>query len=205
MTPDHLDDDTWERLATGELPADDRARAMAHLVGCPRCARAWRVTRIIAREAATFDPGVPVAAPTERSDGVATAPRMRIRRGLWISGGAALAAAAALLLWVRSERGPQAVDGDAMRGGQPAAVELIAPAPGPETRLAWRPVAAARHYVVVVFSADGRLVWRDDRVTTVELTVAPPLPAGRYLWQVEAWADGRRIATSTPSGFAVTP
>ena len=197
MSPDHPSDDTWERLATGELDAATRAGVLAHVVGCPACTRTWRVLRTIAREARAFDPGVPAAAPTERPD--------RVRRALWIGGGVAVAVAAALLLWIRFDRPPPAAEQVALRGGDDARIEVRSPSPGPSPRLAWRPVAAAEHYTVAVFSAEGRPLWRRDRLTSAEVTVEPPLPAGSYLWQVEAWRGGRRIASSAPAPLAVAP
>ncbi len=209
--PDHA---TWERLATGELAAGDRAACLSHIVGCARCARTWRALRFIAREAASFDPDVPAeaAAETPIDEDVTSQPvvparrQTRLRPALLLGGGIALAAAVALLIWMpgTEHRGGETVDHGALRGGDGARVELLAPAPG-ELDLGWRAFPGAEHYVVEVFTRDGRPAWRRDAVTTTTLRVESGLAPGAYRWQVEAWASGRRLAVSVPAHLTIAP
>lgn len=199
MTAEHPTDDTWERLATGELDDAARREVMAHVVGCAQCARTWRVVKHVAREARAFDPGVPATAPDEGS-GTHAAPFRRTRRALFVGGGVALAAAAALLLWMHSGSHRAQDDATGMRGGEAAAVQLGRAA---ANRLAWEPVAGAQRYRVEVFGLDGVLVWSADGVAGTSIAVEPPLPRGDYRWLVEAWSDGRRLGASRPGRFAV--
>lgn len=200
MTPEHPTDDTWERLATGELAPDERERVMAHVMTCATCTRAWRVVRQIARAARDFDPGVPATAPNDASDRHVVGLR-RTRRALVIAGGAALAAAAALILGLRFGAPREAIDVDhaGVRGDRALAIELGALSP---SELAWSAIPGAAHYRVEIFTFDGKPVLSRDTSTTT-FTFAPPLPAGEYRVQVEAWAGGSRIAVSPPGRFTV--
>jgi hypothetical protein len=204
LDPTHPTHDTWELLATGELAAAERKLVMAHVVGCPACARTWRVVKDIAREARSFDPGVPATAPDE--PGAQIVPLRRVRRALFAGGVAALVAAAVLLLWVRGgSMVPDSPAGDPglVRGGSGEQEVVLVTAAG--ARLAWRPVQNAQHYRVEVFSRDGALVWSRDEITATTVDVAPPLPPADYRWHVEAWVGGSRIAVSRPARFTVAP
>ena len=142
---------------------------------------------------------------------------MRLRRPSrssrtgWI-GLAAAAALAVVVLGPRLAREPSVTTprlrGDSLPG---AALVLVAPADGAELRepprLAWRPVAGAAAYRVLLSRADGDSVWAE---TTRDTTATPPAAAldpspEPYYWYVDALlADGRSVG-GTPHRFRLGP
>jgi hypothetical protein len=207
---DHPSDDTWERYATGALDGAERDELHAHVVACARCARTWKVMRHVAREAHDFDAEAPVPAPPLRDDAVVIpfpVPLRAMRRALYAIGGVAFAAAAVMIAWIALGRGSLAESYEpyngTLRGDAPATpgIELAA---GTAARVAWQPVAGADRYAITLFTFDGRVLWTRE-VTAAVLEIAPPLAAGRYRWQVEAWTGGRRIASSAPALLVADP
>jgi hypothetical protein len=185
---EHLDAQTWERLAMGELAQDERDRALRHATSCKQCARVLKGLLLLERGAREI-PGARPAAPA--------------RRRWLVAGGAALAAAAALAIWLGTRPPKPATQ---MRGPDDERVELIAPrgdvAGAPE--LSWQPVEGAGDYRVEVFTEDGRPLWQRD-------VAAPPLawPAGTsaapgvYRWRVTARKAGAAIAVSRLEAFRI--
>lgn len=191
-----IDDDTWERLAMGELSAAERARVLGHVTGCRECAAIYRGLARLEADARAAGLG----APPPSVDAVAAAVREPTARRWgprpWLAGAmVGLAAAAVVLLWVRA-RSPEELEPGHRRGAGRAEVVLLAPAGAPPT-LAWQPVAGAVGYRVSVFTADGRPV-------LVREVTAPPLvwpaevaaPAGELRWKVEALGREGPLGTS---------
>ena len=82
----HLDDATWERLASGELGAGARTAAFDHIVACGECARIWKGLERLREDA--------------EADGL-IAPQMPVARRVWMrSPIVGLAIAASLILAV---------------------------------------------------------------------------------------------------------
>lgn len=180
----HLDETTWERLALDELAPEDRQRALAHVVSCPRCTTVWKSVLALEREARAFDPSGPpprVLAPRSRR---------------WLAGGVAVALAAAAVLAIVLVRRPHD-EGRVLRGSG-ATLEVASPRGevGRPVRFAWTPVAGADRYRLELFSGPGELAWS----TTV--TDGPyEVPAGVELGQarfarVTALAGDRPITSS---------
>lgn len=205
----HPSEDTWERLATGELDEAARTEAMRHVVSCPRCARAWRALRHVAREARAFDPAVPAAAPHDDTGPRARVDRRRdrIRRALLLGGTIALAAAVVLFIVLprRGDDADKTGGGGGLRGGGDARVELVEPPGAAPWKLTWRAFPGAERYVVEVFSGDGRRVWKGETSSATEIVVEPAPAPGTYRWQVEAWSAGRRLSASAPGRLVVGP
>ncbi|MEO8700484.1 MAG: hypothetical protein ABI867_10590 [Kofleriaceae bacterium] len=184
----HLDDTTFERLAMRELDGAARAQALAHITGCPRCAAIQRTLLDVeagAREARLA--GVPVTRPR--------------RAWLWTAG-AAVAAAAVLVVWFA--RRPTEIP--VVRGGS-AAIVLAAPSGDVHApvELTWEPTGATG-YRASVFDADGRVVWtRDVAAPPVRWPAEVPATAASYRWKVEA-LDGSAVVEESPLGaFRIVP
>ena len=72
----HLDDDTWERLACGELDESERLLAIEHVTSCEECDRIYRALDVLSKEARAIHPDLPSLAPLldETSDAAASFP-----------------------------------------------------------------------------------------------------------------------------------
>ena len=189
---EHVAEDTWEKLATGELDPAARAEALRHLVGCPRCRTIHRAVRALGDGA--------------RAQGLVPPPRRSRIRAWTLGAGVAAAAVAAVtviaVISIRDADRPERT----MRGDGSAA-EIVISRPGrirAGDAIAWSAVAGATGYRVDVFSDDGRPVW--DGRTTVPTVACPVLAAGAYRVRVEAIAaDGTRAATSPLVAIEVAP
>ena|SRR5579872_1720137 len=174
--PPHVDDETFERYACGELNAVDRARVEAHAAECPDCARVLRGLTMLAREAARFDTSVARPARSWPSWGIP----------------AAIAAALAIvvlapMMWTTLRNRSNA---SVAREASPDVIQAIAPrgrvAAGSIT-FAWHGWDGATRYEVRLFEADGALVWfgsTDD--TSIPLPPEIKLAPRRYYWQIRA-------------------
>ncbi len=193
----HPDDADWERFATGSIGDAQRMEIVDHALACPQCRPLLRTLGELRKQAFAADPRL-----AER--------RVPARLPLWIG----LAAAVLVLVaWPARwpPRGPATpAGGDAeLRSGRGAApVETLAPlgsARRPLAAFSWRPVAGADAYRVRLFSVDGRLIWESPRVaspaTAVTLGPEVALPAGSFVWSVEAERDGDVVATSRLATF----
>ena len=170
----------------GTLLPVERARFETHLADCEPCAAELVAVMRLRR------------------------PSRSSRTG-WI-GLAAAAAIAVVLLGPRLAREPL-VTTPPLRGDSllATALVLIAPSDGAELReppvLAWRPVAGAAAYRVLVSRSDGDSVWAE---TTRDTTATPPRAALEtspepYYWYVDALlADGRSVG-GAPHQFLLGP
>ncbi len=195
---DHLDDETWIRVASGRTTAEERARAVAHIARCPECMHLFRALRSA--------PDVEPVAHGRR----AAAPRS------WLAAAASLAAVA--LAWLaigappappRETAGLAANALDPLRSaGSETGPALVSPSgrvSGPVV-FEWRPLPGALGYRVAIYRATSDTLWTSPSVTTTRLAWPDHLPTstGRYYWQViAAMPGGERV--SRLKVFDLTP
>ena len=173
--PAHVDDETFERYACGELSQEDRARVEAHAAGCAECERVLRGLAMLRHEASRFDTGAPGR-------------RWASRRSVALAIAAALTVAVASpLVWMALHNRNGA---SVAREATPDAIETTAPEGTIRRvpiRFEWRQWDGATRYEVRLFSADGTLVWSgstDDTSLALPSNVA--LAPRTYYWQVRA-------------------
>lgn len=187
---EHLDDATWERLAMRELSGEARAAALAHVSGCASCLKIYRGLALLEKEAREFDAAVPGPTP-----GASPPAGSAVVRWLFPAG-AVLAAAAAVLLWVRSGSTPLDPTGTGtMRAG--GALPEVALRAGAGCSADFAPFAGAEAYQVTWTREDGRAVAPAVSVSSGPVP-APPAAAssGVMFLKVEARAAGVPIAES---------
>jgi hypothetical protein len=193
---EHLDDETFERLALHELGGAEREAVLSHLVCCPTCADVFRGLSELAREAAKFDPGAPRVSQPK------TLPRRRWALPIGIAVAAAAAAGLLLVPRLLTYSHPPPAGEQQLRAGSPVRSVIVE---GPTGLLrvapagfAWRPFPDATGYRVRLFSEDGSLLWASGSVATARVAwpAGLALAPGRYFWQVEARREGARIAVS---------
>ena len=194
---DHLSEATWERLACGELSADERGQALAHVVRCSLCADVYRAVQEIGEGAAEFDPG----ASSALESGSDRSPRVVPWRGLGL-----LAMAATVLLAVvlplRRDHAPAVDGGSPLLRSAEAPVEVIGVDPvdrvvewgNGDVTLVWSVEPAPAEAFVEVLDGDGELVWTSPPTadTRVDWPAAAIPGPGRYYWRavLTAPADG---------------
>src|SRR5687768_4382479 len=193
--PSCLSDALIAALAEASIDPVKRAEALPHLASCDACRTAvLSVSRALAdpevsRETAAFD----------------AAPRRRYNAALpW-----AAAAAAAVLLFVVW---PKFDAPDAMHRAPSGSTAVGAPVPaGPigivdrPRVLTWASVAGADRYRVVVFDADGRVMYerqQSDTFATLPDSVVL-VPGRRYVWKVDARLAPNRWAASPLVEFSI--
>jgi len=202
----HVSDALWEKLACGELSADERTEVADHVTRCRLCQQIYRTTMQMRDGAPAFDPG----APKPRTDGWGEGGR---RPGRWSAHAWPYAAAAAIVL--------AAVLVPLMRPGvpEPEVTRTLSPAPtvvlttpvgtvsSAPSMFQWQPVAGSQTYRIRVFSEQGVPLWTSADVagTSVARPDSVPLPAGRYFWRVTARADGEILAESALTPFVISP
>jgi hypothetical protein len=201
-TAPHVDEESWERLACGELSAEEREQAIDHASKCSECASVLRALLVLEREAHELDPLVPA--------GIAvTSPRPRGRNLMRGAIAVAAAVAAATIVWLTvplSSRVPQppVPDPDTLRSvGESerpvprSPLDEVARAP---ERFSWEGSADARAYEVELFDADGELIWESGEVVATSIpwpeTHAPE--PGRYYWRVVAIQTERGERRASP-------
>jgi hypothetical protein len=167
------------------LDAEARARVESHLADCEECRREVLDVDHIRRSAPSA------------------------RRLSLIPIGAAVAAAAALLLVLWPARGPTPADGVHR---EPAVTTTIAPrAVSPLGSIAtldsirWSSVPGADRYSVSVFDANGTVLWQANAADSVIGVPAdvPLAPGDRYFWSVRARVGWDRWVESSLSEFTV--
>jgi hypothetical protein len=155
--------DVLERRGSEE----ERRRVLAEILRSPACREEFELLRAVVR--ASQPVRAPVVVP-------------QIWR--WAAGIAAVAGLGlAFAVW--RGRSPEP-----LRGGAPAIV-LHGPADGAQVAavpaFAWSPVPGALEYRLELLTDGGQVAFSSTvRDTTLALSPAPALPAGRYLWLVVA-------------------
>lgn len=191
--PRHLDDETLERFAAGELSAIEQARVQRHASGCSSCAALLNGLTQLRASASRFDPGVP---RTGRSRA----------RPVWVPIAAAAALATVVLLpMLLARRSPPASVTRDASPNTPVAVAPIGTVAALPARFEWRPSADATTYEWLLFREDGTLL-RSQRsaVPFVETPANLELTPGRYYWRVRALSDDRAPAESPLTHFEIT-
>ncbi len=201
-TAPHVDEESWERLACGELSVEEREHALDHASTCSECASVLRALLVLEREAHEIDPFVPAGI-------AASSARPRARKLLRGAIAAAVAVAAAITIWLmvplssRTVLEPSVPDADTMR----SAGESDRPVPGsPLDEIArapdgfsWKGSAAARAYEVELFDADGERIWDSGELVGTSVPWPQKLAPepGRYYWHVIAIQAerGERLAS----------
>ena len=191
----HLDDDTLERLATGELDADQQTRARAHADACPSCAALVRGVTLLQAGARQIDPAAPRARPA-------------MSRRAWIPIGIAAALALAVVVPMVTARWRQATEPPsgtrAAQGDVPVPIRPTGQLADPPARFEWRPFKGAQAYELRLFREDGTLLWEHRSAgTSIERRADLQLPPGRYYWQVRALLEEND--GNTPAESSLTP
>lgn len=182
-----LPDDAIGALAEG---GQGSAIEVAHLATCGSCAeRLASVSRILAHE------DVADVARSVRAPGGAA-----WRRG-WLAGASAVAAAALMIVVVRTARHPEpeaALREEPMALiATPRPVQPVGAVERVET-LSWRSVPGATRYRITLFTQDGVTAWTEgtaDTALTLPLGVRLA-PNAVYYWKVEARTDWDRWSSS---------
>jgi anti-sigma factor RsiW len=180
----HLTPEQTARYLDGVLTRSERGEAQSHLAACRECRmEVAALSRIAPRR-----------------------PSAWLRR---VGVGAGEAAAAALLLFVRTGSVPPP-EPSSHRDPAPGAASPIQPvsplgAAGPPTALVWSRVGAADQYRVTVFDAEGSILFR---AATADSAVALPdsvrfAPGRSYFWKVEGDTGWDRWVSSPLTEFSV--
>jgi hypothetical protein len=174
--PPHVDDETFERYACGELNAEERARVEAHAARCADCDRVLRGLTMLRHEAAGFDATVPEHA--------ASRPRWAIP--LAIAAALTVAVVAPIAWTALHDRN----GASAAREANTDAIDATVPQgaiSGPAIKFEWRQWDGATRYEVRLFEADGTLVWSGSTGdTSIEVPSDLKLAPRKYYWQVRA-------------------
>jgi hypothetical protein len=179
---EHLHEDVWARIASGDLGGDERARVFDHVAQCAACGEIYRGVATLRHEAPGF--GVPVVARLR--------PGRSARAWQWVFAGAGLAAALVLVaLWMRPVPATGPAGGGELRSGPSGSPVPLSPRGrivAVSAVFRWEPVADARAYRVELLTPPSTVVWSSDELTTTEAHWPAGLrPApGRSYWRVGA-------------------
>ncbi len=187
-TTDCFDERMVAAVVDGTVGTEDRAGAVAHLHSCARCRAA---VGAVSRVTAEF--------PIPTTGALLT----RIQPRRWVALAAAAAAMVLLLLWPgRTDRGPHRGQGTPATVPVPIApVGTVARAPA----LRWASVPGSDRYRVILFDADGRVLYESqvaDTVVNLPDSVAL-VPGQLYLWRAEARTGWDRWAASALVRFSI--
>jgi len=190
----HLDEPTWDGIATGEIDASARDRAFDHVVQCAECSRIWRGILELKKDAETQGL-IPAGAPPSTA--------------FWRSW-APYAIAASLVLAVGSvvlyQRSPGSAVNQRVVNRGAALPEITGTSyAGASKTFSWTPVQGASQYRISVFTRDGLPVFTSTVASAsapwAERVAAPP---GSYTWQVEDLTSAGVIARSRVVDVDVT-
>jgi hypothetical protein len=186
-----LDDDAIAALAEGFSEGGAPQGDLEHLAGCASCrARVAAVSRLLRNEEVAGE-----LRRLEVGDGAGGSRR-------WLRTAAGLAAAAALVLVVRSislshRPGFQLREEPVTLIAAPVPIEPIGTVARVDS-LSWHTVARATQYRVTLFRQDGSTAWDTSTADTVVALPpeARPAPGAVYYWKVEARTDWNRWTAS---------
>lgn len=184
--PNHLDEASWEQLASGTANQSRRDELFDHVVSCEQCARVWRGLQVLQQQAG--DARL-IGAPA------ATSASWRARV-MPLGLAAALVLAIGSLVLYRQGPGSASVDGVINRGT--AVPEISGATYAAASRgFSWPLIDGASEYRVSVFTRDGQPVWAHVVATTNTVwPTAVTVSQGSYTWRVEALAGTSVIARS---------
>lgn len=205
---DHLSEDRWERLASGELAPEEREGALDHILECAECAEIYTAVSVLRAGAGVFDSEAPVAVDPS------PAPH-QIKRRWWGGVGVFALAAAAVLAIILPRGTPPTLDPVSkplvLRSidGQPPATpvspvdQALALQSGDELQFSWVSREPESRVRVEVLDADGELVWTSP--ATERTDIAWPSEAarkpGRYYWRVVATGSSTGGMSSELASF----
>ncbi len=185
----HLDHQTWEQLACGELSRRERSAALAHVERCDSCAATWSALEEVRSAASDFDPYL--------SELPEPAPRSTWRPA-WLALAAAMLAAVGVTWWVgdgSTLRGSIASgtreSAEVDRAGIDLAPELLSPADGARgafERFEWSAPSGQTAVRVELLDAEGEPLWTSGAVAGATLPWPPEVvrEPGVYFWRVVA-------------------
>lgn len=184
-------DRIWEAVR-GELPPDEVREIVDHVAMCSSCAEDWRIAVAFEEEARSVEP---VVVPSN----VIRPAASRFRP--WMAAAAAALVVTVAGIQMQMSPGKPPV----YRSGNGSAVEAITTASAPRESfvLAWKPVAGAESYELLVTTSELVTVANPKHLTASEHQVPEGalagLPGGaRLLWTVTAvFPDGSRRQSRT--------
>lgn len=190
----HLDDATWDRLASHEIDQAARDQAFDHIVSCDRCSLIWRG----------------VLALTAEAEAQGLLPRNGQARPLWRSPIVALAMAATLVIAIGGTfltRQPAPGPDTVRSSGTLAPIDglMIANDAAGVPMFVWAPVTGATRYQLEIFSGDGRPLWSGEiAAPPSRWPDAVPRTKGAYRWRVAALGADGALARSRLTPLEIT-
>ena len=193
--PPHLDDETLERFASGELDSETRRRVEQARSGLPGLRRPAQRSHASARR------GSPLRS---RSSSVWKAETIGVGT-LAIAATVAIAIilpATGVLHWSAS---PAASNMRSASGDSPVPVSPAGELSEPPSRFQWRATRDTNAYEVLLFREDGTVVWQ-ERTSDTSINRRPdvPLAPGRYYWRVRALSENGIRGESSLVRFEIT-
>ena len=177
-------------LIVGAVDGDARLRLADHVVGCRRCAEAYRMLEALDREASrSYAEAANSRPPWRRIAGWAAAAALLVIAGV------------AVLQLPRGDGAGERV----VRGAADAAWRVEpsdgARLPEPPRRFAWGAEEAGSWYRVVVYDAESVPLWESERTRRTVLDLPATLrerlaPGGTFYWRVRI--DGERGGRASP-------
>ena len=184
----------------GELPHQQVEETIDHVASCQACARAWRLAVDLGR----LTPHVTIT-PLRSSWTLARLVPAFIGANILLIGGT---------LIFQIVRGPSeapvASSASAPEFIEPAELVRLVESDGPvaETpgQFRWEPVASADAYQVLVYAADGTLVWTSEELTEPGVAWPDSISLGEatYYWGVSAFSAGDIVAESGLASVELT-
>ena len=193
--PPHLDDETLERFASGELDSETRQRVERHAADCPPCAALLSGLTLLRAGARHFDPAVP--------------PSGKRRLSVWVP--LAIAATVAIAIILPATRAlhrgasPAPSNMRSASGESPVPVSPAGEWSEPPSRFQWRATRDTTAYEVLLFREDGTVVWQ-ERTSDTSINRRPDvqLSPGRYYWRVRALSENGIRGESSLVQFEIT-
>ena len=196
----HVDDESWERLALGELAGADRDRVLDHASRCAGCSR-------ILRGLVELERGV-VAVDAHRS---AVLTRQPAGSPVWLTFAAAAAAAALVAVSASIALSPPTGVGTSLvRSGAESRPKAIAPVGllrSVPAMFRWQGLDSSFRFTIELLDRDGELLWRSDELVGTETAWPADVPAlpGRYYWRVWSADEDGRTSASPMTAFDLPP
>lgn len=192
----HLDDGVLAGFLDGDLAADERDRAVAHLDVCPECREELRTVSALAQ---SYVEPAPTAKPSRA-------------RSKWLLAAPALAASLAAVMVLRPVGRQPLVDGSQRVRAIPEGtghIPIVSPAGRDASRstvaFMWRS-ASVDMYTFTLMTESGEVLFRSETSDTTMAwprDVQPALGAV-YFWRVDGIAGGV-IASTGPKRLRLAP